>query len=214
MENKEQPILTLIQKLKDGQLSPELIDKDQRQQCIEVFIGEGYTINSIAQILNKCEKTIRRDLEEIRERNALTPDIGLAKRIIGEMVTNGNAHRNYLMRLARSKDTSVSEKAQAEYYAHRVDMEIIDRLQTLGYLPLKPKSIVGDFTHNITTNDEATFEELRLELSEIEKVALEAGGYTPELESEVNKIKSRIERADIGKSIKQITTKQKKEEAK
>jgi IS30 family transposase len=209
MENKEQPILTLIQRLKDGQISPELIDKDQRQLCIEVFIGEGYTISSIAQILNKCEKTIRRDLEEIRERNALTPDVGLAKKIIGDMVVSSHMHRGHLMRLARSKDASVSEKAQAEYYAHRVDMEIIDRLQTLGYLPLKPKTVVGDFTYNVTSSDEATFEDLRGQLKEIEKIAIEAGGYTPELECEVKKIQSRIERADIEKKIKEVSNKQK-----
>ena len=210
--NKEQPILTLIQKLKDGQISPELIDKDQRQLCIEVFVGEGYTISSIAQILSKCEKTIRRDLEEIRERNALTPDIGLAKRIIGEMVTNGHVHRNHLMRLARSKDASTAEKSQAEYYAHRVDMELVDRLQTLGYLPLKPKTIVGDFTYNMQVNDEKSIYDLKAQLAEIEKLALEHGALAPELEIEVKKLKRRIENVEIEKDILKITDKQGKEQ--
>lgn len=213
METKnEQPILILIQKLKSGQILPELIDKEQRQLCIEVFIGEGYTISSIAQILNKCERTIRRDLEEIRERNALTPDIGLAKKIIGEMVTNGCIHRSHLMRLARTKEASTTEKSQAEYYAHRVDMEIVDRLQTLGYLPLKPKTIVGDFTYNMQVNDEKSIDDLKTQLVEIEKLALEQGGLAPELEIEVNRLRKRIDKVEIEKDILKITDKQGKEQ--
>jgi len=211
-DKKELPILSIIQQLKDGRLDSETIDKEMRQQCVEVFLAEGYSISTMAQIFNKCEKTLRRDLEEVRARNAISPDIELAKKIIGEMLTYARINRDHLMRLSRSKDTSVSEKAQAEYYAHRVGMELVDKLQTLGYLPLKPKTVVGDFTYNVTTNEEATFEDLKSQIKEIEKVALEAGGYTSELEHEVKKIKSRIEKADIEKKINQISTKQKKED--
>jgi hypothetical protein len=210
-KSKEQPILTVIQQIKDGRLDPETIDKDLRQQCVEVFLGEGYTVSSMAQIFKKCERTIRRDVENIRERNALTPNIELAKKIIGELVTYARIHRDHLMRMARTKETSVSEKSQAEYYAHRVGMELVEKLQTLGYLPLKPKTIVGDFTHNVNANDEKSLEDLKMQLVEIEKIALEQGGFTPELECEVKRLKSRIEKVEIESNILKITEQERKE---
>jgi AraC-like DNA-binding protein len=209
--NKEQPILTLIQDIKDGRVAPETIDKDLRQQCVEVFLAEGYSISTMAQIFQKSEKTLRRDLDEIRQRNALTPNVELAKKIIGEIVTYTRVHRDHLMRLARSKETGVSERAQSEYYAHRVGMELVEKLQTLGYLPLKPKTIVGDFTHNMQVSDEKSFDELRVQLLEIERVALEQGELSPELEVEVKKIRGRIEQAEIENSITKILDQQKKE---
>lgn len=210
-DKKELPILSVIQQLKDGQLSPETIDKDLRQQCVEVFLAEGYSISTMAQIFQKCEKTLRRDLDEIRERNALTPNVELAKKIIGEIFTYARIHRDHLMRLARSKETGVSERAQSEYYAHRVGMELVEKLQTLGYLPLKPKTIVGDFTYNMQVSDEKSFDELRMQLLEIERVALEQGGLSPELEAEVKKIRGRIEQAEIENNITKILDQQKKE---
>jgi len=210
--NTEKPLLTLIQEIKDNRVNPDSIDKELRQQCVEIFIAEGYTIASIAQIFNKCEKTIKRDVEVIRDRNALTPDIELAKKLIGEMVNYARVHRDHLMRLARSKDTGVGEKAQAEYYAHRVEMEMVDKLQTLGYLPLKPKTIVGDFTHTLNLSDDKALNEFRLQLSEIEKLAVEEGSVSPEIENEIKRIRGRIEQAEIEKDILKIQDKQKGEE--
>lgn len=211
LSSKEQPILTIIQQLKDGRLDSETIDKDTRLQCVELLLGEGYSISAMAQIFQKCERTMRRDIDEIRERNALTPNIELAKKIIGEVVTYARIHRAHLMRLARSKDTSVSERAQSEYYAHRIEMELVEKLQTLGYLPLKPKSIVADFTHNVSVNDEKSIGDLKIQLKEVEKLALEQGDLKPELEIELKRLKKRIEKVEIEKDILKVTNQQKKE---
>jgi transposase len=211
-QSEEKPILMVIQEIKDGQLIPEMIDKDLRQQCVEVFLAEGYSVPQIAQILKKCDKTIRRDITEIRERNTLSPNIELAKKLIGEIVTYARIHREHLMRMSRTKEASVSEKAQAEYYAHRVEMELVDKLQTLGYLPLKPKTIVGDFNCNMNVNDEKSIVDLKMQLVEIEKLALEQGNFAPELEIEVRRLKKRIEKVEIESDILKITNQNNKEE--
>lgn len=213
-EKKEQPILAVIQDLKDGRLAPETIDKDLRQQCVEVFLAEGHNISFIAQVFHKNERTVRRDVEQIRERNALSPNIEQAKKIIGELVTYARIHRDHLMRMARTKETSVSEKSQAEYYAHRVEMELVEKLQTLGYLPLKPKTIVGDFTYNMQVSDEKAIDDLKLQLVEIERLAIEQGSLSPELDIEVKRLRKRIEQVEIEKEILKITDQQKKEEEK
>ena len=202
-EGKEEPILTLIQQIKDGRIDSEAVDRDTRQQCIEVFIMEGYSVSTIAQIFKKCDKTIRRDLEEIRARNAVTPSVDLAERIVGEFLTYSRAHIDHLMRLARTKDTSVSERAQAEYFAHRVMVDRITKLQTLGYLPLKPQQVVADISHHI--DDEKSYTELRVEFEEIERISKESGELTPEVAKELENLKDRLERAEIQDKITKVS---------
>lgn len=202
---KEQPILGLIQQLKDGRLDPETIDKDLRQQCVEVFLGEGMTVSSIAQVFEKCEKTIRRDIEEIRERNALEPDINLAKKTIGEMVMYARIHRDHLMRLARNKDASVAEKSQAEYLAARVGLELIGKMQSLGYLPSKPAAVVGDVFHHFSGNDMAgLLDEISKQVIEVEKIASETGVIPKEIESDLSEVKGILKKAgDLKKERKE-----------
>jgi len=196
-EPKEQPVLALIQQIKDNRINPETIDKDLRQQCVEVFLGEGMTVSSIAQIFKKCEKTIRRDIEEIRERNALTPDINLAKKTIGEMVMYSRIHRDHLMRLARVKDASVSEKAQAEFFAAKVGIELIEKMQSLGYLPSKPTAIVGDVFHHFNGNDMAgLLDEISKQVIEVEKIASETGVMPKEIEGDLSEVKGFIKKAE------------------
>ncbi|MFA5118801.1 MAG: hypothetical protein WC695_08140 [Candidatus Omnitrophota bacterium] len=202
--NKEQPILALIQDIKDGRIAPETIDKELRQQCIEVFLAEGYTTSSIAQIFKKTDRTIRRDIEDIRAQNAITPDIDLAKKTIGEMVVYMHTHRAYLMRLARLKDASVAEKAQAEYLAARIGIELVARLQTLGFLPLKPQEIIADISHHVTADNESSFDELRSQIVEIERISKESGELTPEMTKELENLKKRIEKAEIQDKVTKI----------
>jgi len=149
---KEQPILGLIQDIKNGTVRPETLTKDLRQCCAEILLGEGYTVAAMAHVFNRSDKTIKRDLEEIRERNAITPDVDLAKKIIGELLMYGRIHRDHLMRLARNTEASVSEKSNAEYLASKVSLETIAKLQLLGYLPTVPTKIVGDFYQNVSSD--------------------------------------------------------------
>ena len=166
----EQPILSLIQRIKDGTVAPETLSKDLRQRCVEVLLAEGYTIAAMAQILKRSEKTIKRDIDDIREQNAISPDIDLAKKIIGEMVMYARINRDYLMKLARTKESSVAEKAQSEYYAFKVHVELMTKLQSMGYLPQMPQAIVGDVFHHLD-HDNLDFDDLARQVIEIEKIS-------------------------------------------
>lgn len=203
--NKESaPILSLIQDIKDGRLDPKTLDKELRQQCVEVFLAEGYSKAQMAQILGRNEKTIRRDIEDIYLRNSLVPDEQLQKRIVGELRMNVSIHRNHLMRLARIKDASVSERLQAEYLAFKILTEAIKCLQSLGYLPSQPQAVVGDISLHVNQGDEKSFDELRGELIDIEKISRESGSISDELKKEVLQISQQIEKAEITQKIKKI----------
>ena len=211
-EKDEQPIFSFIQEIKDGTLAPEALTKDLRQRFVEVFLGEGYSVTSIAQILKRSEKTIKRDIEDIRERNAITPDINLAKKIIGELVMYARINRDYLMKLARTKDASVAEKAQSEYCAFKVLVELMTKLQSLGYLPSKPQAIVGDIFHHVDSGQDVSFIELKTMVDDIINTAKETDTFTLELQKEAENLCKKIEKAEIVTQISALKEKRTKEE--
>jgi len=186
-ENNEEPILLTLQKIKDGSLDPKLINKESRQEFVELLILQGQDVHSIAQLLKKNEKTIRRDIEEIREKNALSPDIESAKKLIGETVIYARINRDQLMRLSRSKDGSIGERAQAEYYASQVWLSNITKLQSLGYLPQKPNEIIGEIFHH--ADEEKVLEDLLKQAVDIE------GVISGEVSKDIDKIKTLIIKA-------------------
>ena len=108
-------VLHNIQAIKDGRLNPKSLSEHERQECVEFLSGEGYTQQQIGEVLTISDRTVRRDLEAIEERNALTPDLNLAKRIIGNMFRKAVGHHRYLVRLARTQGASVSEKIRQSH---------------------------------------------------------------------------------------------------
>lgn len=189
----EQPILSLIQQIKDGTLVPETLSKELRQRCVEVLLGEGCTVASMTQILKRSDKTLKRDIDDIRERNAIAPDINLAKKIIGEMLMYARLNRDHLMKLSRVKDASVSERAQSEYYAFRVLVELISKLQTLGYLPTKPQAIVGDIFHHVDGKI-SDLDELTKEIIDIEKMADGDGKIDESIKKDLSQMKTVLDK--------------------
>lgn len=202
-------VLHNIQAIKDGRLNPKSLSELERQECVEFLSGEGYTQQQIGEVLTISDRTVRRDLEAIEEHNALTPDLNLAKRIIGNMFRKAVGHHRYLVRLARTQGASVSEKTQAEYFAWRVLKEMVEKMQSLGYLPMRPQEIAGDLFHHF--DDEArekSFEEARKTLDEVVRIASQCGNLTPELEKDVSLLQKKIEKAEIVNESEKLLKKQ------
>jgi DNA-binding CsgD family transcriptional regulator len=204
-KEEELPIFSLIQQLKDESLDPRTLPSELRQQCVEVLWSEGYNESAMAQILKRSEKTIKRDLQKIREKNALSPDLELARQIIGETVQRARMHQGYLVRLARSKDATVSEKAQSEYLAWRVQKELVEKMQSFGYLPSRPQEITGDIYHHMSLQEEErSFGEIKTMITQIENVARETDTFSNELEREVTLLRAKIEKAEITYEVKNL----------
>jgi len=197
MYDDEEPILSLIQQIKDGTLNPRTLSKDSRQNCVEVLIGEGYTESQVAQILQRSEKTIQRDVQDIRERNSLTPSIEFAKQIAGDIVKKGFADHDFLVRLSNSKGVSDVDKIQARAKAWDIFDRAIERLQSLGFMPLKPKEVIGDIYHHHEGGDNKTYAQLKEELKNIEKIAREAGTLDKDTEETIKLLEKKIEKAQI-----------------
>ncbi len=202
-ESDDIPIYTLLQQIKDGTQDPETLTKDLRQSIVEILLSEGYSLMSMAQILRRSEKTIKRDLEEIRKHNSLSPNVDLATKLVGELVVYSRIHRDQLMKLARVKDASVSEKSLSEYYAFKVGVELMTKLQTLGYLPTQPQPVVGNIFHHVdSSQSEESLPELKIMIEDIVKTASETNTLTPELQQEADTLRLKIEKFETSTQVK------------
>lgn len=131
--NEISPV-SIIQQIKSGQFDPRLLKKIERQCCVEALSFEGFSMVSMAELLKCSTKTIQRDINDIYSRNISVPDTSFIKKCLGRLETVTAIHQSYLMRLARDKNASVSERAQAEYLAYKVIFETTKLYQIIGLL--------------------------------------------------------------------------------
>lgn len=205
---EELSILTALQRIKDGLLDPKTFSKEDRQPYVEVLLSEEYTEMHIAEILKVSDKTIQRDIKDIREKNSFSPGVTQAKQIIGDFFKKAMLHHGRLVRLSRDKGTSDENKIQAEFLAWRILKEMIAAMQSLGYLPLKPQEIVGDLFHHINEQgSEKSFQDVRKALTDVIDVAQQCGTLTPELQEEANLLSQRVEKAEIALGIDKLSKK-------
>lgn len=199
------PVLALIQQIQAGQLSPKTLDQGTRQSCVEVLVGEGYTQPGIAQILQCSDRTIRRDLQDLRDRNGLLPNADLAVALVGEFVARAEHHEAALIRLARNGGASVGERIQAVYCAWRVLNESTQRLQSLGYLPTAPTTVVTELTIHGNDGGGPSFDTLREELVRLETLAEAAGIDTPEARAERQLLLADVECCHLAERLAKAT---------
>ena len=208
-ENSETPLLTLLQQIKDGILDPKLVDKQTRKELVKLLRSEGYTQYHVAQIFACSEKTVYRDIKQIEKENALSASPEFAKQVIGEMVNAARQHWAALTRIARSPGMMPNARVNAEVSAWGVIVGLVEKLQSLGYLVMMPKEVIGDFSHRVTTDtSEQSFTEIKAMLLEVETVSKDADALNPELASEITKLMTRIEKAELAEEIKKLNDKQ------
>ncbi len=207
----EKSVLTLIQQLKDGSIHARTLTREQRQQCVEALLLEGYSIPQIAQVVDRSEKTVTRDRDDIRRRNALSPSPELAKELIGDLLIRTEAHHARLMRISRSAEGSPSEKTQAEFLAFRVIKERTELLQSLGYLPQHPQQVQGEFVHHVDAEgEEQTIEVAEQMVSEVMEIARETGGLSPEVARQLPVLREKIDQAKLKQQAQRLLDQQKK----
>lgn len=118
--------------IEQGDMAVESIDKELREQCIELYKNQGYSIAEIADKLKVSSKTIQRDIQSIRERNALTPAEGWFKQTLGECYNSHRLHYTQILRLLNVPDLSNAERIQLHFAAWRMQKEFIELMNKLG----------------------------------------------------------------------------------
>ena len=204
MDNQEEsPHLSILQKIKDGELDPKTLSAELRKEFVEILKDEGYTTSQMAQIFGVTDRQIRRDVEGLKKKNSLVPSIEFAKEFVGDIVKKALVHHDYFVRLSNG-DIPPADKIQARASAWRIIEGLAEKLQTLGFLPLKPTTIVSDVYHHNEGGDTRTYEQLRQDLKDIERVARETGTLDPKTEESIKLLQQRIEKAEIVEEIADI----------
>jgi len=204
--NKEDtPTYKILQGIKTGSLDAKSLSKEERQACVEVLMLEGYEVASIAQLLDRSEKTIKRDKQEIWQKNSQKPTSDFIMREVAEMIGKGKVSQAHLMRLARSKDTPAKERIDAERNAWQVGKEISERLQSLGFLPNVPQKVVGEMYHHNAADDEVNLSELKKQLNQMIEIAKETGIYTSGVSEKIKSIEEKIKKLEIKKDMEDLS---------
>ena len=209
--NNERTVISIIQDIKNG-IDPRMLPRDSRQGCVELLhFGEGQSISQVAELLQCSEKTIQRDIKEIRDKNVLTIDAEFGRQIASDLYHRTINHVNYLMRLARSKDATIAEKISAELGACKAYAEMIERFQSFGVLPERAQRISGEVHHYFTAAEsDKSIEELKEMVGKIELRAKEAGTFDAQTEKRVKELKDNIARIEINGDANKLLTDLKK----
>ena len=208
-ENRAIPILNLIQNIQSGVLDSDGLNKGERQDCLEVLFLEGYSVSELSQIFKRDNRTIKRDLDDIRRRIAVTPNAELAKQLVGEMIQIARLRQGRLERLAKSKDAELLEKGQLEYLAWKVQKEMVEQLIDLGYLPSRPQEVVADiFHHSEGESPIKSLDEVQAVIAEVQAVAEKSGQFDPEIVKEIDALNVQLEKARLSHMADELLKKQ------
>lgn len=199
---KNIPILKILKQIKDGVIVPKELDTEIRRSCVEhLWYVESRTVAEMAHILDVCDKTIYRDKEIITDRNSQKSSMNYVVKVFGELLEKATAAHENMMRLSRSSDASVQEKAQAGFYAWKMIKEQIEIAQSLGLVPSQAFKIEANIRQ-----EETTAAQLKEELARLEGIANVKGSADPKVVGLIETIKGQIALAEAKLGIKELKT--------
>ncbi len=148
-EEQNEPILLVIQKLKNELIAGKSLDEETRLECVHVLRLDGYKIEQIAQLLKMSDRNVRRDTKKLKERTALVVDEKFSAEFLGEIKQRILNSSDYLIRLSRSKETDATNKILGETAACKLLLDLAKLLQSTGDVRLQPQSIDADVYHHL-----------------------------------------------------------------
>ena len=124
--------------------------------------------------------------------------------MIGELVSKARQHCSALGRISKSSNSTPQEKILSSVSGWKIFKELVERLQSLGYLPSRPTEIVSDVFYHSENNAEKTPEEMRRMLASIEELGKENGILDEEVITKIESLKARIAQTEIVQEIKHL----------
>lgn len=167
-------VFDVIRDIKNGVLDAAALAADDRRLCVAQLAGEGLSVGEIAQVLRVSTRTITRDRQVIHEQNAIEPDSRLAALFAGRLAAEYEATAARIRRVTRDKETAPAVKIDGEYKCYDMLDRLVQRLQSMGFVPTAAQRIQGDLTHNL--GDLSSIADLRSEVLRLEEIEREAKG--------------------------------------
>lgn len=166
--NEERGVLDVIRGIQHGHLNPRDLSLEERRLCVAHLGAEGLSVPEMAQILRRCERTIARDRRATHEENAIEADPRLAGIFAGRLATEAESSISRIRRVARAKDAPHAVRIDGERACFDILDRLVQRLQSLGFLPSAAQRIQADLTHNV--GDLPSLGDLRAELERLERI--------------------------------------------
>ncbi|MEE8154627.1 MAG: hypothetical protein V3T53_06660 [Phycisphaerales bacterium] len=145
----DRSVLSVIRDIQQGALAPRSLGVEDRRRCVEHLTGEGYSLAEIAEILKVTERTIARDRSAVRQSNAIERDEDITGEMVGQLVTQADTTINRIRRITRDSDTPPAARIEGEKACWVIARDLVQKLQSLGYLPNAPQEIRGQMTHQV-----------------------------------------------------------------
>lgn len=194
----ERTVLALIRALQAGEAGG--LSSDDRRRVVEHLWADGYSASETAEIVKTSERTVLRDRAAIKQANAVRPDEGFIPETVGGLLRQADLTVARLRRIARDKVTPAAVRVEAELGCWTVTRDLVQALQSLGYLPTAPRQFQGELTHR--TEEAPSYDDLQAELDRVERI-VSAGGDV-EVLSKVSSIKDTVSRLSLGQQIQAI----------
>lgn len=175
----EPNVLDLIAGLKKKTVAGKGLSPETRREVVEYLAAEGVSAAEASRLLGVAARTVRRDLERIREANALKADPGMADRVAGELMNEARAAVARIRRVTREKDAPHGARIEGEKAAYQILDQLASRLQSLGHLPTASQKVQADLTHHL--GETRGLDELREEVDRIAQIVPEDAPQSAEL---------------------------------
>lgn len=177
---------SLLQKLKDGTITFQDLDEDDRLECVHVLRLSGYTSFDIAPIIKMSDRQVRRYTKKLQERHALNIDKNFSKEFLGDIKQQVLNSVSNLIKIAGGKEASTAEKIQATVAAGNLLFELAKLLQSTGHLTLQPQAVDANIFHHI-----ANFN--KQDILDIESAAKESIGLPEKVSKVLTELKAQLE---------------------
>lgn len=194
-------IREVIQGLKDKTLSARDIPEDKKALTIGYLHFDGLSHPQLAELFGVSEKSIQRGMRHFKEMMAISPELQFIKREVGYFLSSAENQVGALLRIARSPNSTASEKIIAENSAWRIRVDVISKLQSIGYLPIQSQHIDADLFHHLADSPEQTPDEMRKVIEGIEQDAKESGVLSSGVKTKIEAIRLKIQKFEVTREI-------------
>ena len=170
---EERTVTDVVADIRADVTDPRGITPEDRRRCVEYLGVEGLSITEIAQLMKRSGRTIARDRVQIQQANALVATPELADRMAGQLNAEAQTCQARIRRVTRDRDTPSAVKVVGERACFDIQNRLVERLQSLGYLPTVSQRIEADLRHRSETVP--GYNELAVEVERLKTIALADG---------------------------------------
>jgi transposase len=148
-KSKDLRCLDILQGIKTGTVDPASLLPFQRKLLVRFLVAEGQSTAEIAHLLKVSDRTIERDKQAIREKNAISQDPELANIIAGRLVDEAQICIQRIRKFERDTNCPPAARIEGERGCFHIVNSLAERLQSMGYLPIAAKKLEADLVHHM-----------------------------------------------------------------